>query len=182
MLVAIKTRKWTLAELHRLPDDGNRYELVRGELFVTPPPSDAHETIAAKLTAMLTPYVIRHGLGLVYHPRAVLRFKGSEVEPDMMVRQPHPDPRGTDSDWTRAPIPTLVVEILSPYTRRRDREDKKQLYAEAGVEEYWMIDAEECSITARHSDGTEEVVRDSMTWHPSAASEPRTFSVAAIVR
>jgi Uma2 family endonuclease len=40
MVVAIKTKRWTLAEVHRLPDDGNKYELVRGELFVTPPPTD----------------------------------------------------------------------------------------------------------------------------------------------
>jgi len=180
MAVATTAKKWTLAELHRLPDDGNKYELVRGELFVTPPPSDAHETINAKLTSILTPYVIEHGLGLVYHPRAVVRFEGSEVEPDLMVRQPHPDPRGNDHDWTRAPIPILVVEVLSPYTRRRDRQQKKNLYADAGVEEYWMVDPEERTITARRPDGTEKVMRDVATWHPSAASEPFTFSAREI--
>ena len=72
-------KRWTLRELHSLPDDGNKYELVRGELFVTPPPTYDHETIAARLTQILVPYVASHGLGLVYHPRAVLRFEGSEV-------------------------------------------------------------------------------------------------------
>src|SRR5205809_8057018 len=89
MAVATRVREWTLVEVHRLPDDGNKYELVRGELFVTPPPGDEHETILAKLSAILTPYVRQHELGLVYHPKSVMRFKGSEVEPDLMVRKPH---------------------------------------------------------------------------------------------
>src|SRR5688500_9475932 len=57
MAVALKVRKWTLAEMHRLPEDGNKYELVRGELFVTPPAGEVHETIAARLSAILVPYV-----------------------------------------------------------------------------------------------------------------------------
>ena len=90
MHMATVTKQWTLEEVHSLPDDGNKYELVRGELFVTPPPTDPHETIAARLSRLLDPYVAEHGLGYVYHPRAVMRFDGSEVEPDLMVRQPQP--------------------------------------------------------------------------------------------
>src|SRR6476646_4325149 len=79
-------RAWTLAELHRLPDDGNKYELVYGELFVTPAPTEEHETIAASLSRSLVPFVEAQGLGLVYHPRAVVQRRKSEVEPDIMVR------------------------------------------------------------------------------------------------
>src|SRR5688572_29758143 len=63
--------RWTLAELHRLPDDGNRYELVRGQLFVTPAPSYAHQRLASVLGALLQPYVAAHGLGEVAHPRSI---------------------------------------------------------------------------------------------------------------
>lgn len=88
MRMAELTHRWTIAELYRLPDDGNKYELVRGELFVTPPPTDWQETIGARLTRILDPYVAAHGLGLVYHPRAVVRIgEDTEVEPDLMVRQ-----------------------------------------------------------------------------------------------
>ena len=76
MHMATNLKRWTLEELHRLPDDGNKYELVRGDLFVTPPPNDGHETILARLTAVLTPYVLAQQLGLIYHPRSVLRFEG----------------------------------------------------------------------------------------------------------
>ena len=145
MHMATATKRWTLDELHSLPDDGNKYELVRGELFVTPPPTDGHETIAARLTEILGPYVGEHRLGHVYHPRAVLRFEGSEVEPDLMVRQAHPNPEGS---WDDAPIPRLVVEIISDSTRRRDRGPKRDFYLDAGGDEYWIVDAGTSTITS----------------------------------
>ena len=79
MHMATQLTRWTLAELHRLPDDGNKYELVRGELFVTPPPTDAHETVLARLTRILDPFVAANDLGMVYHPRAVIRFEARTV-------------------------------------------------------------------------------------------------------
>ena len=179
MAVALAVKKWTLAELHRLPEDGNKYELVRGQLFVTPPPTDEHETIAARLAAILTPYVRDQGLGLVYRPKAVMRFRGSEVEPDLMVRREHPDRRGNDSDWTRAPIPILVVEIASPHTRRRDREAKRELYHEAGVPEYWIIDPETREVIVI-CQGSQRVEAERVTWAPSGATAPLTIDVAEL--
>src|SRR5437867_2145354 len=117
--VAMAAKRWTLEELHSLPDDGNKYELVNGELFVTPPPSFAHETVGAKLGRELHRYVNEQRLGLLYTARSVLRFRGSEVEPDLMVL---PTPVRTDIEWDDVPVPLLVVEILSPSTRRRDHE------------------------------------------------------------
>src|SRR6476469_5110153 len=110
MHMATQTKRWTLEEVHSLPDDGNKYELVRGELFVTPPPSEDHETILARLNAILTPFVTANRLGMVYRPRAVVRFDGSEVEPDLMVRA---ERRVRIKDWDDAPAPILVVEVLS---------------------------------------------------------------------
>jgi len=179
MAVATRVRKWTLVEVHRLPDDGNKYELVRGELFVTPPPGDEHETILAKLSAILTPYVRQHELGLVYHPKSVMRFKGSEVEPDLMVRKPHPKRRGSDRDWNTAPIPELVVEVLSDHTRRRDLNQKKSFYMDAGVAEYWIVDPDERSMTVVTKQAT-SVERERLTWSPRAAKEPLTFAIAEI--
>ena len=167
MSMAMARKVWTLRELHSLPDDGNKYELVHGELFVTPPPSDEHETILARLTRMLDPFVAAHGLGLVYHPRAVMRVGKSEVEPDLMVRQPQ---AGTKRDWELAPIPVLVVEVLSDSTRRRDREQKKQLYMEAGVAEYWIVDPDGLSVTVVKPGKEERVERDVASWAPPGVS------------
>ena len=73
MAVAVATKKWTLRELHSLPDDGNKYELIRGELFVTPPPSEDHETVLSFLARFLEPYILENRLGIIYRPRAVVR-------------------------------------------------------------------------------------------------------------
>jgi Uma2 family endonuclease len=180
MAVAMAVKKWTLEELHRLPDDGNKYELVRGELFVTPPPGEEHETVLAKLSALLTPYVQENGLGLVYHPRAVMRYDKSEVEPDLMVRQPHPNRKRRDTDWDSAPIPILVVEVLSAYTRRREFNQKKELYLDASVAEYWIVDSESRTITIVKPGESMRVEATQLTWSPAGADQPLTFGIATI--
>jgi Uma2 family endonuclease len=172
--MATVSKQWTLEELHSLPDDGNRYELVRGELFVTPPPTEPHETLAARLHRLIDRYVEAHKLGYVYRPRAVMRHDRSEVEPDLMVRQPMHKP---DATWDDAPIPVLVVEILSPTTRRRDQLQKRLLYMDAGVDEYWIVDPERNDITVVRDDRDDAVVRDELAWKPSDASAPFTLDV-----
>lgn len=167
MPMAAATKQWTLAEVHSLPDDGNKYELVRGELFVTPAPSVKHESIKARLTRILVPYVEAHSLGLVYHPRAVIRFQGSEVEPDLIVRQQPDDP-----DWAKAPIPILVVEILSDSTRRRDWNQKKQLYLDVGIDEYWIVDPDARTITVIRRGAAAAVASEQVTWAPTGTGSP----------
>ena len=169
MEMATKLKRWTLDEVHRLPDDGNKYELVRGDLFVTPPPTDDHETIAARLADALTPYVGAQGLGLVYRPRAVLRFEDSEVEPDLMVRQPSPRKH---TAWEHAPRPILIVEVFSDSTRRRDLTDKRQLYADADIDEYWMVDPDRRIVTIVRPDQADQMVSDLLTWSPAGTSAP----------
>ncbi len=172
--MATKLKRWTLEEVHGLPDDGNKYELVGGDLFVTPPPTDDHETILAKLSDALSAYVRAQGIGLVYHPRAVLRFRGSEAEPDLMVRPPSPKKR---TSWEKVPRPILVVEVHSDTTRRRDRVQKKRFYAEAGVAQYWMIDAEQRIVTVARPGRTDHVVSDLLTWHPPGTSAQFSISL-----
>jgi len=176
MHMAAKLKHWTLEEVHSLPDDGNKYELVRGQLFVTPPPPPEHETINARLNRLLVPYVAAQRLGMVYHPRSVVRFEGSEVEPDTMVR---PEVKRRVK-WDDAPIPRLVIEILSPYTRRRDLSDKRSLYLDAAVAEYWIIDPEERTIRAVRRDREDVVTRDRFVWTPTGASEPLTIEIAEL--
>ena len=140
------TEPWTIEQLDRLPDDSNRYELLAGELLVTPPPSEAHETIVARLTALLVPFVVANGLGFVYHPRSIVQVGGERTEPDLMVR-----PESLRTGWANAPIPILVVEVLSRSTRDRDFGKKRRFYMKAGVAEYWIVDRqEEVVVQVRH--------------------------------
>lgn len=177
MLMATHFRQWTLDEVHALPDDGNKYELVNGELFVTPPPTDGHETILARLTALLSPYVIRNKLGLVYHPRAVIRVRGSEVEPDLMVRQPS---SRMNTDWEDAPAPILVVEVFSGSTRRRDQNQKRQFYLEMGIAEYWMLDPERRTAVVVRNGRADCTIDDLLTWFPAGAPAPLDIQLAAV--
>lgn len=175
--MSMPAKAWTLEELHRLPDDGNKYELIRGELFVTPPPSVDHEEVLARLSAILTAYVEKHRLGRVYHPRAVIRFEGSEAEPDLMIRAVSPSVHG--NAWEKLPPPLLVVEALSPTTRRRDLVNKREYYLDAGAGEYWVVDSERREIRVVRRGEPDVVVGDSLVWH-AVPAEPLVLDVASL--
>jgi Uma2 family endonuclease len=168
-------KRWTLEEVHALPEDGNKYELFHGELWVTPGPTEQHNEIVARLTAILVPYVLAQGLGLVYHPRAVFRVgREVELEPDEMVRRPHPNPRGSAET---APRPILMVEVVSPSSRRRDYGTKRDFYVERGIPEYWIVDDGPRTITVVRPGCDPEVVTDRLSWAPAEAREPLTFDL-----
>jgi len=176
MLMAQTTGAWTLAELDRLPDDGNKYELVDGELFVTPAPSPIHEALAGELIWILLPYVKAQKLGRLVFPRSVVRQHGSEVEPDMMVRPATPTRPQT---WAEMPTPRLVVEILSQTTRRRDHEQKRAFYLRIGVAEYWIVDRFERTIRVITPNADDVVCDTELVWIPSGATDALHMDVAA---
>jgi Uma2 family endonuclease len=177
MHMATTTKQWTLEELHSLPDDGNKYELVHGELFVTPAPSEDHETILASLSHALDSYVAANELGAVYRPRAVVRFDGSEVEPDLMVRAKR---RAPAKDWDDAPTPILVVEVISGSTRRRDQVQKRGFYLEVGVAEYWIVDPERREIRVVRRGEPDVVATGELTWSPAGAGSPLVLRVSEL--
>ncbi|HEY7394246.1 MAG TPA: Uma2 family endonuclease [Gemmatimonadaceae bacterium] len=179
MPMANIARRWTLEEVEALPEDGNKYELIHGRLFVTSTPTNQHETILARLTRILDPYVAAQGLGYIYHPRAVFRIgREVQVEPDLMVRLPHPGP---DQTWETAPLPSLVVEVASRSTRARDKTVKRAVYAtEARIPDYWMIDERTRSVRVLRPDGIDVETNGLLEWSPAGASEPLVFDVARL--
>src|SRR5688500_11271223 len=116
--------RWTYEEFARLPDDGNRYEVIAGELYVSPSPRPSHQLILTPLIMRLHPFVEQFGLGRVYiGPIDVLFAEGDYLEPDLVfVRR---DRLGIVSDRGLEGPPDLVVEILSPSTAKRDRTIKR---------------------------------------------------------
>ena len=133
-------RKLTYADLQVTPDDGRRYELVRGALLVTPSPRPRHQRISRRLLLVLEDYFGRGRRGEVFHaPTDVILTDEDVFVPDLLVVA---DPNGITDRAIEAP-PLLVVEILSPSTRRQDRGVKAERYAELGVAHYWIVDPEQ---------------------------------------
>jgi Uma2 family endonuclease len=130
-----------------LPDDGRRYEILDGNVFVTPAPSLDHQIVLARLFSVLHPHVEAHGLGLVvFAPVDVILTDTTIVQPDLVFLA-H-DRRGQASRRGIEGPPTLVVETLSPTTAAVDRGIKRHLYARYGVPYLWLVDIDARVIEA----------------------------------
>ena len=169
--------EWTLEQLHRLPDDGNRYELVDGGLFVTPPPSVAHEELVAVLAKVLHPYVARWRLGRIYTPHSVIQARGSQAEPDLMVRHPT-----ITDDWSALTVPIFVAEVASRSTRRRDLGPKRRYYLDLAIPDYWIIDGTTRTIRVVRPGHADVVANDEVIWYPAGSAEPLHVDVAEYFR
>lgn len=135
--------EWTYEEYLLLPDDGQRYEVLHGALYVTPAPSYEHQRAVAELHGELRSHARSNKLGVaLFAPFDVKLPAGiaSPVEPDLVFFRTGNTPRRGDKSFTGAP--DLIAEVLSPGSRHRDRTIKFRAYQEAGVPEYWMVDPE----------------------------------------
>ena len=132
--------QWTYEDYLRLPDDGRRYEIIAGVLYVTAAPRFNHQYIVGELFAALHRYVREHQLGVVIPAPFEVLLPGiaSPVQPDLLFirTERQPPPEATSFKGT----PDLIVEVLSPSTARRDRVVKFWAYERAGVPEYWIVD------------------------------------------
>ena len=133
-------RKLGYSDLKVTPTDGKRYELIRGELLVTPSPTPRHQRASRELMVQLVSHFHARSLGEVFPaPTDVILTRHDVFVPDLIVVA---DPASiTHRAIERAPL--LVVEILSPSTRKVDRGLKAQRYAELGVAHYWILDPDE---------------------------------------
>ncbi|MGD0222780.1 MAG: Uma2 family endonuclease [Terriglobia bacterium] len=127
-----------------LPNNGRRYEIIDGELFVTPSPRRAHQRVVSQLSRVLGNSVEEMGCGEVYvAPFDVVFSLHDVVEPDILYVSKERASVLTDKNVQGAP--DLVVEVLSETTAEIDRTTKLKLYARYGVQEYWLIDPEACT-------------------------------------
>jgi Uma2 family endonuclease len=133
--------KITFEEFRQFPVDGKRYELVRGEVHMTPAPATRHQAIVQNLAMSLGPHVIKNKLGEVYTvPLDVRLSKDTALQPDLIFIS---EARAGIilENWIEG-APDLVVEVSSPSTATYDRATKLPIYAESGVSEYWLIDSQ----------------------------------------
>jgi Uma2 family endonuclease len=141
-------RAWTYADLVALPEDQLRHELIDGEHFVTPSPSTDHQQISKRLFLALDRVVEKEELGeVLYAPFDVKLSLFTVLVPDLVFFTTERYARAVNAKHATA-APDLVVEILSPGTRRRDKGRKRAIYDREGVREYWIVDPEARSITA----------------------------------
>lgn len=132
-------RKLDYSHIAATPDDGRRYQLAQGNLFVTPSPSPAHQRISKRLLILLVDYFEGRSIGEVFDAPIDLILTEQDVfVPDLLVVA---DPQHVTKRGIEGP-PLLVVEILSPSTHKHDRGVKARRYAELGVEHYWIVDAD----------------------------------------
>jgi len=133
--------------------DINRYELIQGRIVMTPPAGQAHASIEATLAHRLREHVTGNALGTVFGSSAGYDLpSGDTVEPDLSFVSKERMARGprTGPDQFLRVVPNLVVEILSPSTSRRDRTEKKDIYERNRVDEYWIVDPRQKSVTVFH--------------------------------
>ena len=127
------------AEMVRaLPDDGNRYETVHGELLVAPAPRLWHQALVRRLLVALDAFLKKHHIGeVLISPADISWSEDTLVQPDLFVAAVA---EVQTLDWGQVKTLLLSVEVLNPGTERFDRFTKRRLYQEVGVPLYWIVD------------------------------------------
>ena len=160
--------EWTVDMLDELPDDGQRYEIIDGVLYVTPGPGEAHQDIVGELYARLRDYLSGQGLGkAMVSPADVRRGdrRRNRVQPDVFVVR--------RIDGTRPAYPyelhdlLLAVEVVSPSNPLLDYQIKRDLYLREGVGEYWVVNPDARNVSRwRGRDDPGDVLSKEVVWHP----------------
>lgn len=147
--------KLTYADYLRLPDDGLRYEILDGEVVVSPSAGSPHQGIQAQLVCDLVMRIQRRGLGHVFADLDCHLLRNDVVRPDVLVVLPEHAERILPTHV--AGTPDLAIEILSPGTAARDRHRKRHRYAAAGTPELWLVDGPRRLVTQFVHDGRDLV-------------------------
>ncbi len=173
---------YTADMVRAMPDDGNIYEVVHGELLVTPAPRLWHEEVAGRLFETVRAYLRQHPVGLAIGSRSDLSWglRDVLVSPDLFVV---PLDEARRLHWLTLRTVLLAAEVLSPSSIRADRFTKRRLYQERGVPAYWVIDPEERFAEIwRPDDDFPRIERRALSWAPVEASAPFTLVLAELFR
>jgi len=168
---------WTVADRDALPDDGNRYEVIDGELFVSPAPALRHQQAVGVLYRIVADYLDREHVGYVFVAPADVVFSPTRgVQPDVLVLPLANGRRPEHFDDVRHVL--LAVEVLSPSTARADRVAKRRLYREEKVDEYWIVDLDARTFErSTPADPMVEVLADVLEWRPADSAAPLSIDL-----
>jgi Uma2 family endonuclease len=182
-MAATQRRRWTELEVRGLiaqaPHPAPRFELVDGELLVTPAPGGLHQRSVLELAVILRAFVRGYGVGELRLSHGDVRLSAElVVQPDLFVIPLDNGRRPPAS----APVTHLLlaIEVLSPDSARFDRVLKRRAYQAAGVPEYWIVDSDAQTIERwRPADDRAEMLDQMLTWRPNDRLELR-LDVAAL--
>jgi Uma2 family endonuclease len=146
-VVVRRAARYRAEDIWDTPDDGNRYEVIDGDLYVTPPPVVAHQRSGGALYFYIRGYLVQYPIGEVFVAPIGVRLDGRNgLQPDVVYVSNARRHIVTEREIEGAP--DLVVEVLSPSTRARDRGIKFRRYAAAGVPHYWIVAPEAHTLEA----------------------------------
>ena len=139
------TLRWTVDDVELLPEDGSRYEIIDGELYVSKQPDMQHQVVSSNIHILLGLWNIQTQLGIVLATPGIVFTDDNAVVPDVVWMSKALYVSESQGDRKFHSCPELVIEILSPGSenRRRDREIKRKLYSRRGAEEYWIVNWQE---------------------------------------
>jgi Uma2 family endonuclease len=147
-MVANSKARFLAEDIWDTPDDGNRYEVIDGELYVSPPPVREHQHASFELGYFIRHYLEEHPIGVAYAaPFGVILTGLNGLQPDLIYISN--ERRGILTDQGVSGAPDLVIEILSPSTRSRDLGIKLRAYQGAGVPNYWIADPRDRTLQER---------------------------------
>jgi Uma2 family endonuclease len=155
-----------------LPDDGNRYEIIDGKLYVTPAPAMRHQLTSTRLLRILDQHVTSNRIGHVFHaPTAVILGPYRQVQPDLLFISRARRKLVTSKEVDGAP--DLAVEIVSPSSKRADRVVKSAAYADSGISRYWIVDPDERTIEEYQLESGQYLLM--RRWEEPDVFEPKLF-------
>ncbi len=179
---------WTadqVAELQQESRHWPRYELIEGELIVTPAPGVEHQLAVQEFLFILHEYVEQQRLGTVFLSPADIRLiPESIVQPDIFVVPPAVGPPlGRKAKWSDVKALVLAVEIVSPSSVRTDRLHKRDLYMRAGLPDYWVVDVDARVVEQWSSQRATPIpCVEALNWQPGGAVEPLTINLIELFR
>src|SRR5439155_3200361 len=137
-----KSLRWTVSDLELLPDDGKRYEIIDGELYVAKQPDWYHQLVCGRLFSALNAWDEPAGVGMATVAPGVIFAEDEAVAPDVVWISKARLAAALDAAGHLHTAPEMVIEVLSPgpTNERRDREAKLKLYSVRGAREYWIVD------------------------------------------
>ena len=180
MAMPYTARRYTVEEVLAFPNDGNRYELVDGELLVTPAPRYGHQDVLGRLYVQVARYLEAYPEFHVMFSPADITWEGeSLVQPDLFV---FPMSQASE-DWQAIKTLLLAVEVVSPSSARGDRLVKRRLYQRQGVLTYWIVDRDARLVEVWHPDDERPaIVTDTLRWHVTQDADALTIDLRQLFK